>query len=413
MSGESSRELPGTCAVVLAVALGSACCIGGGGSAQSPSTDAEAVDVEPTSGQGAPLSSQYARPEILKAASGFLDRHFGTDRDRLAALPPAELAKRLTYAVFNYCTNTRPFVELEQLFEVCRAQCAGYVYVLGGLLSSFGLETRHSGLYNIPQQGNHSVLEVEIRPGVWGLYDPTFGTFLAPDRGVDDEPFSMDSLQFALSPSEVTTHVFGAVQGPISIAARAALGELFVAGRFEHLYMRPENYVFAEDYGEDDPNLPLNLRVVIRVNGGSGAFGTQDPHVLDKAEQQFLKLTRRTYRENAEHGRVSYRLSRLGMSNRDTRALIDFRGLRPGYDYEVKLMGVNSRGSFAFTAELIEGGGVLDQRGPIRIPTGPYSIPLRVKPASDRAVLMLESYPDEGDYVRLFRIEIRELERRP
>ena len=80
----------------------------------------------------------------------------------------------------------------------------------------------------------------------------------------------MDSLQFALSPSEVTTHVFGAVQGPISIAARAALGELFVAGRFEHLYMRPENYVFAEDYGEDDPNLPLNLRVVIRVNGGGG-----------------------------------------------------------------------------------------------------------------------------------------------
>ena len=141
MSGESSRELPGTCAVVLAVALGSACCIGGGGSAQSPSTDAEAADVEPTSGQGAPLSSQYARPEILKAASGFLDRHFGTDRDRLAALPPAELAKRLTYAVFNYCTNTRPFVELEQLFEVCRAQCAGYVYVLGGLLSWFGLET--------------------------------------------------------------------------------------------------------------------------------------------------------------------------------------------------------------------------------------------------------------------------------
>ena len=66
--------------------------------------------------------------------------------------------------------------------------------------------------------------------------------------------------------------------------------------------------------------------------------------MLDKAEQQFLKLTRRTYRENAEHGRVSYRLSRLGMSNRDTRALIDFRGLRPGYDYEVKLMGVNSRG---------------------------------------------------------------------
>lgn len=132
--------------------------------------------------------------DAIKAARAWYDRQ-GLDFKAISKLPLKERAARLNQAVYAYCEHGSTPGHINNLFETCKAACGGYSYVLRGVLEATGARTRYVNLYNIPNQGNHTVVEFEI-DGEWPLYDPTFGAYFTENGEADGHPLSVQEVAY-------------------------------------------------------------------------------------------------------------------------------------------------------------------------------------------------------------------------
>jgi len=125
-------------------------------------------------------------PTVI-AAKNMLNTTLGK-WDKLKTFSKIDIAKRMNYLVFNYCKsphNTQTVSNLDELFKNCVTACGGRSYVLKGLLTVYGINSRYVNLYNLPKQGNHSAIQADIN-NQHVFLDPTFGTFIANSHNVDD-----------------------------------------------------------------------------------------------------------------------------------------------------------------------------------------------------------------------------------
>lgn len=353
--------------------------------------------------------ADFSDPAALTAARALLDR-VDPEWQALAERPKIEIAKRMNYLAFNYCEAKRPHTELgPALFEECRYSCSGFVYVLRGLLAVYGIESRHTGLYNIPIQGNHSLVEARVGTDAWILLDPTFGVFFTEDGVPSQKPVDMDTLQFGLAEGELVEHAVSAARESVE-DLRRPLEAIYRSQHFDRPLMEISAYRSAEAYGYDDPDLPLDLGLTLQLARGEATFGAQSPIDMDRAPGQFLKVTNRTLNDTAPGNDVSFRISFLGRVNRDARLLLELHALEPSALYRVTLRGVNPGEEFALVASVVDGSGVLRERAPTVIEPGPFEAGFELHSTSRELTLLLERHGGSpGRFVRVFRFDAREL----
>lgn len=70
------------------------------------------------------------------------------------------------------------------------------------ILTDCGIATRGVNLYNLPNQGNHSLLEVQLDENEWMLVDPTFGVVFLPD--IAGRGWSLDEVRGLPNENAVT-----------------------------------------------------------------------------------------------------------------------------------------------------------------------------------------------------------------
>lgn len=313
---------------------------------------------------------------------------------------PAEIAKRLNFFVHNYCTFQSPLeTDPNKIYENCRVLCGGYATVLVGLLTEMGIPARHVSLYNVPKQGNHSLVEAEIAPGVWALFDPTFGTYFTATGAHDDAPLSLDGL-YQFPEGDMPSLILTARDLGIE-QVDEPLTTLFASGEFPFDTFSPEDYRIAEDYGPNAPETQLSLRLPISATDGNGEFGTFVSGE-EAADAEFLTLTNWLLNNVADHTKhVSYWASRIGALDRgEFRPRLELEGLVPGDPHVLELW---------MEASATMGVGATARTGTVSptsftVPPGNATRTLTIVPATDTMWLDLRTL--HGELGRVFGIRL-------
>lgn len=268
------------------------------------------------------------------AARAWLDRQ-GIDVQALAALPVDERARRLTQAVYSYCEHGPQTVSrIEDLYVECSTACGGYSYVLRGLLEVTGARTRYVNLYNIPNQGNHTAVEVEV-DGDWGFYDPTFGAYFTEDGTAAGPILSLSDVAAGLSGRSLDAHVRQARKHD-EAWMEDALEALF-SEPFEHPYMSLANYQLAEALSRDDANELVILDIALHLEDGQARLGAIDADGFEAAQSAWLTQTNALLNDPDLSNDISFNTSLLSNAGLQRMTLITLTGAEPGTRYRLRL----------------------------------------------------------------------------
>jgi hypothetical protein len=359
---------------------------------------------------GASNNSRVSEKEI--AARKLLDKSV-ENWSLLYSFDKQEISKRLNYFVYNYCSTDTPFTDLDninQLFEECRSACGGFTYVLQGLLDLFDINNRHTALYNIPQQGNHSLVETEIAPDRWALFDPTFGIFFTRTGRIDEIPLSMDDLQYYLRGKDLNKYVIQAKRGSLSRAIDD-LEKIYQHGDFFHQYMSIENYHLAEQFGYDSQSMVLPLSVSLDVSSGQNKFGVFKEAGLRTAEQTFLAITNDTLNDNDPKNDVSYNFSYLGYAKREYSNIIFVQGLKKKESYAISLRFYNPYFDKTQIQVMQVGGNIVfSNNSSIPVDCGNSKKTLHFKAISENGIIIIRLLAPKKRVIRLFGIMIERVE---
>ena len=288
-------------------------------------------------------------PIILSSipyANEMLTNLYGTSKP-FPDMSAEDVAKYLNHLVFNFCSNTLPHTgtsDINELFVECRTACGGYLYVLRGLLASQGITTRISNFYNLPQQGNHSAVEVEVKPGEWALFDPTFGTFFTLDGNVEGQPLSTEDVRFLLNRETISTSVLMAKKD--ASVNRMPLKELYEQD-FRAQYMNLENYALAEQAVSEGSDAIVPLITTLNVEGGEAVAGSPSFDDAASGQSSFLKWTNETLLNNHPVDDTSYLFHIVGQYENFFQSMNVLRiiGLTLGDLYEIQIHGYTATAS--------------------------------------------------------------------
>lgn len=347
----------------------------------------------------------------LKSSAGLVGaqdmlRRLNIEPGNLKSLSVSEIAKRVTYITANFCKNVPPHVtDVDRLFYECRTACGGYVYVFRRLMDSLGIKTRYVNIYNLPSQGNHSLIEVQLENKEWSLFDPTFGAFFTVDGRPGSQVISLDELQFRLKGRDLRKNVVSTVRGDPA-AAMKQFDLLFKSGEFEHKYMSLDYYHRAEAYGAVGPDRRVTLRLPAHLVDGKFEFGSR-ANIKAKAEQEFLKITNATLNDRINGNEVSYLFSYLGNNGRsEFRNLLRISGLTAGKRYKLTVSGYNENTRFKLFSSVLDGNLVLSDTDPITIGAKKYSVDINFRADSSSGLLMLERFGKGKKKIRVFHVGI-------
>lgn len=284
-----------------------------------------------------PAFSQETQPlpeSAHIAARAWLERE-GVDIEALRSLPVDERARRLTQAVYSYCEHGLQTVNrIEDLYVNCATACGGYSYVLRGLLEATGARTRYVNLYNIPNQGNHTAVEVEL-DGHWGFYDPTFGAYFTRDGSADGEILSLVDVVAGLSGAALDEHVLQS-RNQSEAWLETDLDTLF-SEPFEHPFMSLANYQIAEALSRDDPREMVILDVTLRFEEGRAALGLIDDESLEAAQSAWLTHTNALLNDANVSNDISFNTSLISNAGLQRLTMITLTGAEPGARYTLRL----------------------------------------------------------------------------
>ncbi|MGC6511941.1 MAG: transglutaminase domain-containing protein [Parvibaculales bacterium] len=274
-------------------------------------------------------------PETLKAAREYFQQQ-QIDPAWLRQLSPSNTAAYLNKSVYAHCVNGSISVPLDTLFQDCEATCFGYAHVLRGLLEALGYQTRFVHLHNIPNQGNHTALEIKIN-GKWRFLDPTFGAYFTTDGTPDGDLLSLQ---------EVIRHDLASLQTKVVATQKTrplsnqSINTLYGAP-FLHPYMRLVNYLVAEQISYGDQSEYLNLDIPIQLKNGYGSFGLKQPAPLQELEKGWLNITNQSLRDEDLLNDVSYNSSFLSLSPTTRITTLSLSGLTPGKPHKLRVLFYN------------------------------------------------------------------------
>lgn len=275
-------------------------------------------------------------PESGIAAARQWFRQEGVELSRFRDMPLEEAAKRLTSAVYSFCANGSAPSDLNELFIRCNAACGGYSYVLRGLLEALGADTRYANLLNIPNQGNHTGVEVHIGDR-WGYFDPTFGAFFTDDGTAGGKTLSLRTVSQVVPLGRLEPLVLQAAKQKRDFAS-LPLDQLFDR-RFDHKYMVLENYQLAEATDTQDAGSLISLDIPLEIRAGRASFGwIGEPGALDAMQQAWLEATNARLNDSETINDTSYNSSLLYNSADISRVTtISFYGLKKNQTYDLTL----------------------------------------------------------------------------
>ncbi|WP_109259419.1 transglutaminase domain-containing protein [Hyphobacterium indicum] len=260
----------------------------------------------------------------------------GLDADQIASLPVDERARRLTQAVYAHCEQgTQSVSDIDELFQECVTACGGFSYVLRGLLEATGAQTRYVNLYNIPNQGNHTAVEVKIN-GHWAFYDPTFGVYFTEDGDPRGRILSLREITANYTEEGLADRVNQAREARLDILEQS-MGELF-SGEFDHPFMSLKNYQLAEARSRLDSRELVILDIPLELTGGTASIGDFEARTMADAQAAWLQQTNALLVDNDLSNDVSYLSHRLSNNQGERLTTISVSGLRPEQRYELTLL---------------------------------------------------------------------------
>jgi hypothetical protein len=281
-----------------------------------------------------------ALSKSLPYAVAMLSRVYGTKKP-FSEKSPEEIAKFLNQLVFSFCRTEAPHTgvnDINELFTNCNTSCWGYSYVLRELLNVYGIKTRYSNFYNLPQQGNHTAVEVEIKKGRWSLFDPTFGVFFTKDGNPESEPLSTEEVRFLLDEVSIFKSV-NSVSTKRLVTENHKLINLY-NNQFSANYMKLENYLLAEQAVSAGVNAVVPLILPVDLKNGYVMFGSKTFLDLKTANLNFLNDTNNILNNESLKDNVSF-LFRIIGENVDFRTIniLRFNNLIPGIKYDLEIYG--------------------------------------------------------------------------
>lgn len=376
------------------------------------------ITTRPASNEAATVSSQIVETDeefserALEQARNMLAETFGTPVP-FSGLSPGEVAKRLNYVVFNHCKNEQPHtgrVDINELFHECRAACGGYSYVLRGLLAVHGIPSRYANLYNVPQQGNHTLVEANVGPGQWMLLDPTFGSYFTKDGNPDGEALSLSGVRFELNLQTIGERVFVAQKGDPAEATKD-LSHLYGQGRFSYPYMRVENYLLAEGYAPTGLGLTVPLVLPLRVVDGVAQAGTLEAATVAEGEQAFLSWTNATLNNDDLEDDTSYLFSIVGSHPPyfESLNIVHVDGLENNIEYELRVAGTSRNHSNEI--QIVDIGRGVSMNSVLQevTPAGPFTISRIFRSETGDARFAIRLIRSSGASVRIFGVSITSL----
>ncbi|MDF1610275.1 transglutaminase-like domain-containing protein [Hoeflea sp. YIM 152468] len=275
--------------------------------------------------------------EQLAAAQSWLKRN-DIPLARLQSMSPSERAKILTFYVYKHCRVGSGTPEnLAQLYDDCATQCGGYSYVYRGLAEAAGLTTRYARLYNIPNQGNHVAVEVQVDNGKWGYFDPTFGSYFSNPESADQVLDLREITTAALETLEANVHQANK-DHPLKI--NKPITEIF-DGIFDHQYMSINNYRVTEAISNDNPNEHVVLEIPLELKAGEASMGSFDHTEFSDLSKVWLEQTNASLNDDDEFNDISYVASYLTNTREDRTTMISLSDLEPGQSYTGKLRLIN------------------------------------------------------------------------
>lgn len=274
-------------------------------------------------------------PEISTAAAQWFERQ-GIKLDDVMERPLEETAKRLTQAVYAFCVDGPTPTDLDALFEECSTACGGYSYVLRGLLEALGAETRYANLYNIPNQGNHTAVEVKLGDR-WGFFDPTFGVYFTEDGSAGGKTLSLRQIAYEIPQGELDGHVRQSRKALEPFVDEPIEG-LFNEP-FDHPYMALLNYQVAEHISVGEQSgFMLSLDIPLQIERGIASIGSIEAADLATLQGEWLTETNATLNDDDPINDTSFNASMLYNDGMERKTTLSLYGLQAGEQYELILL---------------------------------------------------------------------------
>lgn len=265
-----------------------------------------------------PVTEEFDPSHIARARLWFIENGF--DVAELLTRPEAERARLVTVLTYRFCDpGNALFPDLNELYTSCSTQCGGYAYVARGLAEVLDLRTRYANLYNIPQQGNHTVVELLV-DGVWEFYDPRFGAFFTDDGTPGGRVMNI---------SQVSGQDEGVLASKVVQIDKVA--DLFqppgYSADFDHKYMEVDNYRTTKAIVQFLPGEMLWLRVPLTSAEPVGPAGETDRARLSAG---WLAYTNATLNDSDPENDTSYSSYFLHNQPIQRGTAVDVSGLVPG-----------------------------------------------------------------------------------
>ena len=295
-----------------------------------------------TENQNVSIPNDETSKSIITARA-MLQSKFNTTtpfRDRSAM----DIGKILNFIVSNHCNSAPPHTgqkDINELFVVCRTACGGYAYVLRGLFAAYGIKTRYANLYNLPAQGNHTMIEAEISSGKWALFDPTFGSFFTSDGRIDGPLLSLEEVRFNLTPASIHQHVITAKKG-MPIFDDVNLISLYDKAKFKYPNMRVENYLIAEIAAPAGMDLLVPLTLPLKIVNRRAIAGVINVRNIQEGQAGFLDWSNSTLNNDDPSDDTSYLFNISGNYDPYFRSMniLSLTGLKVGKIYDLNISGV-------------------------------------------------------------------------
>jgi hypothetical protein len=280
-------------------------------------------------------SSSRLPPAALAAAQEWY-RSADLDIEAIRQIPIDERARRLTQAVFAYCSHgAQTALDINDLFEECVTACGGYSYVLRGLLEATGARTRYVNLYNVPIQGNHTAVEV-FDDGNWGSYDPTFGVYFTRNGDPDGPILGLHEVATGYPVDRLDSLVNQAREEGGNIAADPL--ETLFSEPFDQPSMPLSNYQTVESFSRLDSRELVILDIPLFLTEGSASIGDFNAPTKGSAEAAWLDQTNRLLRDEDLSNDVSFVSNQLSNSGPQRITTLTISGVSPGERYEISLL---------------------------------------------------------------------------
>ena len=354
---------------------------------------------------------------LKKVANVFLNQHqykayqdvINFNFKNLKYQSELELLKKNNFFTYNFCiTGKSKQSSVPNLFLEPYTACGGCTFIFRAIAEYYDIETRYAYLYNIPHQGNHSLVEAKTRKGKWVLFDPTFGLFFTSDGQVDSNIYGLSEINYELFDKPLIDYVIKAKKVYVSKEKlakflRNSTSELYTPKFFNEKYMDLNSYVNSERYGYNDSNLETYLRIQIDMINDYLMIGT-DFKTLAEGEAGFLQASNSSLNDANKLNDFSYLASTIGKNAVFQNVIIEFINLKPSAKYTLTIKGiVNSKAGLQKLFS--DKGGILKSIEPIQISKGIYSEDIEFIAKKEQANLLLSIYPANSPVqVRLFTI---------